>query len=108
MFLPISGRGDLAPLVSARAVLASLVRAGFPAGFLLGLASFLGAGALALPPLAGFWPLGALFFLVPSFCGGFLRRNTGALCRNGGGVFSGRGFYGLHAGSLSFRRLIRA
>jgi hypothetical protein len=54
---PISSR-IFAPLLSARGVLAfSLARAAF-AGFLPALASFFGE-ASALPPLAGFWPLGA-------------------------------------------------
>jgi hypothetical protein len=43
-----------APLLSARGVLA-FARAGL-AAFLPALASFFGAAALALPPLAAFWP----------------------------------------------------
>src|SRR5689334_14649520 len=64
-----------APLLSARGALASFLRAGL-AAFLAALAAFFG-GALALAPLAVFWPLGAPFFwLAPFFEGAF----SGATC----------------------------
>ena len=90
-----------APLLSARGVLASLAGAGL-AAFLPALASFFGA-ALALPPLAVFWPLGAPFFWAGTLLrGGLLRRNCRALFRNGGGGFGGGGFCVRHGGeSLS-------
>src|ERR1019366_5514234 len=59
-----------ASLLSARGAVA-LACVGLGA-FLLALASFFGAAAFALPPLAFFWPLGALFFWVaPFFAGAF-------------------------------------
>src|ERR1700689_3893965 len=61
-----------APLLSARGALASFLRAGLAAF----LDAFFGA-ALALAPLAVFWPLGAPFFWVaPFFEGAF----SGATC----------------------------
>jgi hypothetical protein len=57
---PISSR-IFATLLSARGVLASLAWAGFAA-----LAPLFGE-ALALPPLAPFWPLGAPFFWLAPF-----------------------------------------
>src|SRR5688572_7546621 len=65
-----------APLLSARGALAFLVAAGF-AAFFAALASFFGAAAFVLAPLAVFWPLGAPFFWVaPFFEGAF----SGAPC----------------------------
>jgi hypothetical protein len=48
-----------APLLSARGALVFFADAG--------LAPFFGAAALALPPLAVFWPLGAPFFWLAPF-----------------------------------------
>src|SRR6266849_11010445 len=65
-----------APLLSARGALAFSAGAGL-AGFLPALASFFGAAAFALAPLAAVWPLGAPFFwLAPFFEGAF----SGATC----------------------------
>jgi hypothetical protein len=58
-------------------------------GFLPALPSFFGA-ALAFPPLAAFWPLGALFFgLAPLFEEVFSGA-TGAPCSATAAVFSAR------------------
>ncbi len=93
---PISAR-ILAPLLSARDVLPSLLGAG--------LVAFLPA-FFALAPLAAFWPLGAPFFgLVPLFEEGLLLRNVRALFRNSGGVFGGGSFCVRH-GNESFLRLL--
>src|SRR5216110_981881 len=54
-----------APLLSGRGA-AVLASSRFPV-FLLALASFFGAAALGLPPLAIFWPLGAPFFGAEPF-----------------------------------------
>ena len=65
-----------APLLSARGALASFLRAGLAASSRPWTA-FFGAAALALAPLAVFWPLGAPFFwLAPFFEGAF----SGATC----------------------------
>jgi hypothetical protein len=102
---PISSR-IFAPLLSARGVLASLAGVDF-AAFFPALASFFGE-ALALPPLAAFWPLGAAFLgLAPFLRGGLLRRDVRALFRNGGGVFGNSGFCVRH-GRESFLRLVGA
>src|SRR5712691_11753800 len=55
-----------APLLSARGVLARLAGA---VDFLPAFAAFFVAAALALAPLAVFWPLGAPFFRVAPFLG---------------------------------------
>src|SRR5216684_8731525 len=69
-----------APLLSGRGVLAflavGLVRSGL-ATFLRALAPFFGAAALALPPLAVFWPLGAPCLWVARF---FEEAFSGATC----------------------------
>src|ERR1039458_1211294 len=56
----------LALLLSARGMGACFARAGLDA-FLLAGADFFGAAALALPPLAVFWLLGAPFFWLAPF-----------------------------------------
>jgi len=92
-------------LLSARGVLASL--AGVGLAFLSALASFLG-DALALPPLAAFWLLGAPFFWVaPLLRGGLLRRDVRALFGDSGGVFGDSCFCVRHNGE-SFLRLVGA
>src|ERR1019366_513668 len=93
-----------APLLSGRRVAASLVRAAL--GAFLGLASF---GAAALAFFAAFGPLGAaVFWLAPLLRGGLLRRDVRALCRNGGGLFGGGGFFGRHGDLGSFLRAFLA
>jgi hypothetical protein len=91
-----------APLLSARGALAWLAWAGL-AAFLPALTSFF-REALALPPLAAFWPLGAPFFYLR---GGLLRRDVRAMFRNSGGVFGNSGFCVRHGGE-SFLRLVGA
>src|SRR6266852_4099342 len=63
-----------APLLSARGAVA--LAASRLADFLSALASFFGA-ALAFPPLAAFWPLGAPFFWLACF---FEEAFSGATC----------------------------
>ena len=64
-----------APLLSARGAVALGL-----AAFLLALASFFGAAALGLAPLAVFWPLGAPFFRVAAFFEAAFAGATGAPC----------------------------
>ena len=65
-----------APLLSARGALAFFAAAGLVA-FLATLASFFGAAALVLAPLAAFSPLGAPFFWLAAF---FEEAFSGATC----------------------------
>jgi hypothetical protein len=95
-FGPCDHRQDFGTLMpSARGAVA--LAASRLADFLPALASFLGV-ALAFPPLAAFWLLGAPFlWLAWVLRGGLLRRDVRALFRNGSGCV---GFCVGHVDSL--------
>ena len=82
-----------APLLSARGALA--LRSGL-AAFLLALASFFGAAALALAPWRSSGLGRALLLGGTLLRGGLLRRDVRALFRNGGGLGGFGGFVVLH------------
>jgi hypothetical protein len=92
-----------APLLSARGELVVFAAPGLAAFFAL--ASFFGAGAFVLAPLAAVGPLGAPFFwLAALFVAAFSGAPWAPWSATGGG-FGGRGcFGGLHDGLCPYWR----